>query len=221
MSTDLTAPDPTRFTLTSFADILPARDPIVGEDPGSFDGFHEGMTLTLAPRTPYEAVIAENLIAIERELLQHRHMRETSVRRIIHDAICSAVVDERRAIRNETLNEAWDLHKKAGGTADDWQEPFSFDEDAAQEQGESLALRAISEVRETQQVAYAEIASLGMDPVELMGEAYRDMQESVVWHDEKAQELERRRREVKRDYDTLIGARPITVDVVEAEVIDG
>ena len=88
---------PTRFNLTSFAELLPARDHIIGEDPGSFDGFHGGMMQSLAPVTPYEGVIAENLIAIEWELLQHRRMRDAGLRQIIRKAICDAVVAEQEA----------------------------------------------------------------------------------------------------------------------------
>lgn len=40
MPNDLTLPHPTRFGLERFADLLPARDHITGEDPGSFDGVH-------------------------------------------------------------------------------------------------------------------------------------------------------------------------------------
>ena len=83
MPKNLTLPDPTRFGLERFADLLPARDHITGEDPGSFDGFHEGLMQSLAPLTPYEGVIAENLIAIEWELVQHRRMRDVGLRAII------------------------------------------------------------------------------------------------------------------------------------------
>ena len=52
MSNDLSPPSPDRFGLVSFSELLPPRDPIIGEDPGSFDGFHEGMMASLTPITP-------------------------------------------------------------------------------------------------------------------------------------------------------------------------
>lgn len=58
-------PDPLRFNLASFAELLPARDPVIGEAPGSFGGFRQGMLQSLGPATPYECVIAENLVQIE------------------------------------------------------------------------------------------------------------------------------------------------------------
>ena len=173
------------------------------------------MTLTLAPHSPYEAVIAENLIAIEWELIQHRRMREASMRKIIHEAIREAVFKQHEATHSDAMGEDWERHANAGGTEESWDEPFSFDEEAARELGEGLAARAISNDQETQQTAYVEITELGMDPVELMGQAYRNMRLEVVLHDEKVGELERRRRDVRRDYDTLIGARPNKAEVIE------
>lgn len=45
-------PDPLRFNLTHFAELLPRRDPMVGEDPGSFEGFRVGLLQSLKPATP-------------------------------------------------------------------------------------------------------------------------------------------------------------------------
>lgn len=56
---------------------------------------------------------------------------------------------------------------------------------------------------------------MGLDVVDLMGEAYRTSSEQVYYHDGRGQELERRRREVKRDFDALQKARPVEVGVIE------
>jgi hypothetical protein len=216
MSNDLTPPDPARFGLANFADLLPARDHIVGEDPGSFDGFHDGMMRSLAPITPYECVVAENLIAIEWELVQHRRMRDVGLRQRIRETIQAAVVDRQMQLYESGRDTAWDAHVAAGGSEDDWESPTRFDRDAASAEGEYLAKRAVSKDLSTQQQAYAEIGDLGLAPVELMGEAYRSNDRSIFIHDQKLPDLERRRREVKRDFDMLQRARP-----VESEVIEG
>ena len=62
MTTPQLPADPTRFDLKSFADLLPKRLPLVGEDPDSFDGFRAGMMQSLLPATPYESVMAAALI---------------------------------------------------------------------------------------------------------------------------------------------------------------
>lgn len=206
-----TLPDPRRFNLESFAAVLPQREAIVGEDPVSWGAFHAGMRQSLNPGTPYEAAIAENLIAIEWELLQHRRMREAALRKAI-----------RRAIRAAASN--------AG---------------AAPEFATDLANRAVSTDEAMRNSAYQQIGELGMEPVELMGEAYRGTlsasndppaamasfdplafggfgvpepaptDNSAEFHDEKIRQLERRRREVKRDYDQLQQSRPDEGAIIE------
>ena len=115
MTTDITPPDPARFDLSSFADLLPKRAPIVGEDAGSFEGFHAGMMHSLRPMTPYEGVIAENLIAIEWELLQHRRMRDAGLRQVVRDRVTKAVYKREGTARDDMRQEAWDeLVEKAG-----------------------------------------------------------------------------------------------------------
>ncbi|MEY8118866.1 hypothetical protein AB9F26_11435 [Falsihalocynthiibacter sp. BN13B15] len=218
MPNDLIPNDPARFGLARFADLLPAREHIVGEDPGSFDGFHEAMMQALAPLTPYEGVIAENLIAIEWELIQHRRMRDAGLRAAIRDAVIKAVIATGRADHEALLDAHFDKHTEAGGTQDDWEEPFSFDTEAAKASGAELAAQAISKDPAELTAASKEIEAMGQNVVELMGGAYRTSGVQVRHHDQKGQELERRRREVKRDFDALQKARPV---VAEAEVIEG
>lgn len=216
MTTDLTPPDPARFDLSSFADLLPKRAPIVGEDAGSFDGFHTGMMQSLRPMTPYEGVIAENLIAIEWELLQHRRMRDAGLRQVVRDRVTQAVYKREGSARDDMRQEAWDEHVEKGGTEDDWEDPCPEDEGAEWELVQTLVQNAVSRDPDTFLAASAEIASMGIDLVGLMGEAYRSYEHSVTRHEDKMPELERRRREVMRDFEALRKARP-----VEAEVIEG
>ncbi|MFX4296144.1 hypothetical protein [Pseudosulfitobacter pseudonitzschiae] len=193
MPDDLTLPDPSRFNLTRFSDLLPERDPIIGEDPGSFDGFREGLMHSLVPLTPYEGVVAENLIAIEWELIQHRRMRDAGLRTIIKQTIKEAIFDREDACLRDTY----------------------FDRSAAETMAVDLSARAISRNSEEMTSAHAEIEAMGLDVVELMGEAYLSSSNKVWQHDNKLQELERRRREVKRDFDLLQRARPVEVEVIE------
>ena len=113
MPNDLTPPDPARFDLQSFADLLPARAPILGEDPGSFEGFRAGMMQSLLPMTPYEGVIAENLIAIEWKLLQHRRMRDAGLRKVVRNHVIEAVVTREEAVHDAELDDAWEAHEAA------------------------------------------------------------------------------------------------------------
>lgn len=196
MSKKVSLPDAGKFNLASFAEILPSRAPIIGEDPGSFDVFHEGLMRSLAPLTPYECVIAENLVAIEWELLQRRRMREAAIRRVACAAIEKAVFTHRRTKHMEVLDEARERHHEDEGAEADWDELPQFDLEAAEREGADLAARATSSDRTTQQSACEEIAALGMDAVEVMSAAYTSVGSDIREYDLKVQELERRRREV-------------------------
>ena len=215
MPNDLTPPNPAQFNLSSFADLLPDRDPIVGEEPGTFDGFREGMMQSLLPFTPYESVLAENLISIEWELLQRRHMRDVALRQFICKTIKDAFIRRQKLLFKSEINRLWDAHLAAGGSGEDWQDPIRFNYDAANVEGAELARRAVSTDLSEQELAYAEITDLGLEPVEVMSEAYRSHDRSITVHDQKLPELERRRREVKRDFDMLQRSRPIQVEIIE------
>jgi len=209
MSKVIAKPDPTQFALASFADLLSTRGVIVGEEPGSFDSFHEGMMRSLMPATPYECVISENLIAIEWELLQHQRMRNTNLRQITHDAISRAVVAHRQ-----------DAHDTAGGAGFEPAPVALFDKEKAEIEGKDLAKRAISSDHKMQAVAYAEISGLGMDPLQVMSEAYRTSDLRVAHHHLEIQQLERRRREVKREFDALQKVRRLDAQIIDASVLE-
>ncbi len=215
MPNDLTPPDPTRFNLTSFAELLPARDHILGEDAGSFDGFHQAMMQSLAPGTPYECVIAENLVAIEWELIQHRRMRDAGLRKVMRNAILNAVLAREEAAYEAAQDETWEAHERAGGTEEDWETSVSFDRAAAEAKGRDLSAQTISQGASERAAANAQIEAMGLNVIELMGEAYRTSGAQVRHHDTKGSELERRRREVRRDFDVLQKHRPIDAEVIE------
>ncbi|WP_223428985.1 hypothetical protein [Tateyamaria pelophila] len=193
----------------------------MGEDPGSFEVFHDGMVQSLAPLTPYECVIAENLISIEWEIFQHRRMRDAAVRKSIRNAICAAAIARGKKAYETTQQEAWDEHVEAGGTEDDWQDwyewddPFLGEKETSRNAGLELARKAVSTDPEDYAAACAEIEAMGLTFIDLMGEAYQPRNWQVKEHEDKLKELERRRREVKRDFDGLQNARPFEGEVIE------
>lgn len=217
MQNHLSLQSPDRFGLSSFADLLPKRPPMICEDPGSFEGFRDGMMQSLTPFTPYECVIAENLVAIEWDLLQHRRMRDASIRASVREALIEAVIKIEQDKHEAALDDAWAEYVEDGGDEEaDWKEPFAFDEDAAREAADALAARATSPDPELRSRAYNEILELGLSTDDLIVEAHRGLYSEAERHDKKTQDLERRRRDVKKDYDALQRTRPIY-----AEVIDG
>jgi hypothetical protein len=216
MSKDLALPNPERFGLGSFAELLPPREAIIGEAPGSFAGFRDAMMRALLPFTPYECVIAENLIAIEWELLQHRRMRLANLRKEIQAVVCAAVIKREQERHEDAIDALWDKYIAAGGDKDKWKDPYPFDEAVARKLADDLAKRVTSPDPDVQTKAQDEMLALGLEPLQLMSDAYLNSKAPAVKHDSKVQQLEGRRRDVKRDYDALQKTRP-----VDGEIIDG
>lgn len=61
---------------------------------------------------------------------------------------------------------------------------------------------------------------MGFNAIALMGEAYRASGKLVILHDEKIQELERRRWDVKPDYDVLQRAQPRVPDTIDGKGVE-
>ena len=228
MSKDLTPPDPRDFGLASFADLLSTRPPIPGEVPGGFDAFRAGLLASLTPMTPYECVVAENLVAIEWELFQRRRMREAVLRKNLREAITKTAM--RRAeeghddATEQAIDDAWDAHVAAGGDEEDWENPFPFDRDAARERVDAITEGILSNDLDEQSEAHQALTEMGVFLADLMGDAYAEAHGRGQRHDAKTQELERRRREVMRDYAAIQKARPIdhaktTSDIEDAELV--
>ena len=213
MSKDVTPPNPRDFGIASFADLLSTRPPIPGEVPGGFDAFRAGMLASLTPITPYECVVAENLVAIEWELFQRRRMREAYLRNCIRKSITKSAMHRAEELHDDAteqaIDDAWDAHVDAGGDEEDWENPFPFDRDASRDRVDALTEGALSNDPQSQATAYQTLTEMGVSLADLMGDAYAEAHGPGQRHDAKIQELERRRREVMRDYTAVQKARPI------------
>jgi hypothetical protein len=213
MSKDLTTPDPRDFGLASFADLLSCRPPIPGEEPGGFQALRGGLLASLTPMTPYECVVAESLVAIEWELHQRRRLREHALRKNLSEAVTKAAMSCLQRAHDRAFDEArdahWEAHKEANGSEGDWKDPHPFDRQSASEQVAAHVEGVLSPDAGRQAEAQRALTELGVPLLDLMGEAYAETHGQAHRHDAKAQELERRRREVLRDYAALQRARPI------------
>ena len=148
-------------------------------------------------------------------------MRDAGLRTDLRQAVHKAAMKVESARHEAALDAAWEAFVEEHGNDDDWEEPFKFDEAAAEQRSENIASRAVSHDPDVQAAAHAEIVAMGLSPLDLMGAVDREHFGTARRHDAKVQDLERRRREVKRDYDALQKARPVEAEVAQAEVIEG
>ena len=198
---------PAAFGLQSFAEIFARPEPVIGEWPRHFERFRAELMEDLAPRTPYECVMAEKLVELEWEIVRHRFMREAGLNRIVRNAIVAAVVAKERAEYDRDVERSQDRWSAAGRDPDDRENAMLWDEELERAKGQALAAEAASRDPSVQIEAYRKIAELGMDPMDLLGEAYRSDGGRIAQHDERIRSLERRAREAKYDLERLQDAR--------------
>ena len=220
MPKDLKPTDPKQFGLTSFADLLAPRSSIPGQDPDTFEAVRAGIFASLAPVTPYECLIAENLVAIDWELLQHRRMRGDLLRQSVVSDVTKAAIDFKWKEYEVHWNADWKRHEEAGGTEDTWTEPPEFDEDAAVKGSSELLANAQASDPTTRAEALHQIQAMGINLSDVLSQAHLGAefgpQARAARLADEIVALEKRRREVLRDYAALTKIRPI-----EAEVIEG
>lgn len=218
MPDDLPTSAPRAFGLSSFAELLAPRDPVLGEDPGTYEAVHAGLMATLSPLSPYECLIAENLISIEWELVQHRKLRDDLHRREVMSKVFEALVGIKREEHEWQNDQDWKEHVKRGGTEDDWDGEPEFDLSSAEEFAGDLVDRATSIHMSERFQAWAEMQELDANFTEISSAAYfpknYQLKDQLAKHDASIAALEKRRREVMRDYETLQRVRPIEEQVV-------
>ena len=214
MTNELSPLDPERFGLSSFADLLSPKGPLFGEDWDAFETLHDALYVSLAPITAYEATMAESLIAIEWELVERRKMRRDSLQEHIKQMIVAAYLKSAKESFAGEEREALEKHVEEGGSAQNWSYGYYLNEDYVKDEGRDLAERALSKNPKERKEALKEIEELDIDFELALGTAYANQHGSAFAHEEAVKDLEKRRREVMRDYEALQRMRPIAVEVV-------
>ncbi|QIQ87550.1 hypothetical protein [Erythrobacter sp.] len=142
-------------------------------------------------------------------------MRDACIRRQIKTAVTKALLEKERMKYDRAMGQHYNEHLDSHGYDEPWEAPYEFDESAVTKAAEQLNDRATSRDPQVQQAASAEISKLGLSPLDLLSASHRGtlgegdaVDLSAEYHDAKIRELERRRRELKRDYDQLQQSRP-------------
>lgn len=203
--------------LCSFAELVAKRPAIFGEDPGGYQTFHASLINTLAPQDSYELVLADELVQLCWQINQTRHLETTHMQRNIREQIYEAVTDSLTDTYDAQWDAEWDAHLEAGGSEHTFTPSIKRTADEWAEHAEDLAARATSLVTDTAKQAHAELSSMGIDASTI---TYAAFFEPGTTHrldrlEERQHTLERRRRELQRDYERLRERRPIEARAVE------
>lgn len=162
-----------------------------GEDKASFEDLRESFMNDLAPGTPYETALAENLVTLEWEAVRHRNMRDNLIR------------NEFRELSIGVFQE----HKIA--SLIDFQQG-----EAAQE----LAGALLSSDLEQRGIAEAELEDIGITTSEILAEAYSRKSKFIELHERLLANIEVRRRRLRADFNSLKATRATPIE--EAELLD-
>lgn len=199
---------------SSFQALLEARQPIVGEDEGGYEALRDAILASLNPFTPYERVMAENLVAIEWEILQKRNVLAAQIRKAIHPKIVKAVLDLKKQEYEAEIDKKWEEHQASGDPSEEW-DPEEFAKDKAEAYAIDIAKDATGRDPQTVANTQRELEDMGIDPVILMSDAYLERGSRVLQLEDDIKNLERRRREIKKDYDTLQTSRPLIGEAIQ------
>ena len=168
-----------------------APDILPDEDADSFAYLRQAMFQDLEPKSPYEQLLAEQMVALEWDTVRYRRLRDNLLRdefrRFAKGAFFYGSVRQIKGLM---------VDKKYTARAKDL---VAQDSDRRQS-----ALRLLEDEEIT--------------PSEIMAKAYQNIAKDLEVFERQIAESETRRRKLREDYDRLRGSRPKQVE--DAEVIE-
>ena len=165
-------------------DLVPRPMMFPGEDPEAYEGLRQALLHDLAPRSPYQRLLAENLVTVEWEAFRHRRMRDDLIRAKARDLAAGAFTTGEVTEVGANIAKQNVLSKDLFGSESDM----------------AAAAAAVLEGRKV---------SVG----EIVAKAYSRVSGQVEVHEKKLAELEIRRRRLSDDFDRLRAAtRPPVED---------
>ena len=177
---------PSPAVASHLEDLIPRPMIFPGEDPALYEGLREAFLQDLAPRSPYEHALAENLIRLEWEALRHSRMRDDLIRAQTREfavgVYATGAVQEVDEYSEEDVNSAFDL---------------------------------VTSDPERSAAAVAALQASEITPGEIVAKAYSRVAAQVERHEKQIAQIETRRRRLREDYDRLRAARPKPVEDAE------
>ena len=160
------------------------------EDPETHRALSDAIFLNLMPGTPYERILAEQLVTLEWEALRHRRLRDSLLMAEFRDQ-SMGVFKEGKVGRVSDFYRTQDIKDKA------------FDLVSGNKNKRTKAMQALEAAQIT--------------PSEILAKAYKELAGSLDLHERHIAEIEVRRRKLRDDYDRLKTTRALPVE--EAELV--
>jgi hypothetical protein len=175
------------------AGFLPPPHLFPDEDTTSYEGLRDILMSDLAPQSPYERVLAQNLVDLEWQGLRHRRFRDHLI----------------RASYRNIASEIYD--KKSSGL---------FLQLEPTEEAMNFAFELVSSDPVARGTAEDQLAELEISPTEILAKAYKALSRDLDPHERQLAEIEVRRRRLLEDFDLLKSTRAMSV-VDDAVIVEG
>lgn len=154
--------------------LLPRVLLLPGEDPTLLESLRAALLLELAPRSPYERLLAEDLATLEWEIYRQRRLRDELIRAQVRD-LTKVVLSA-----NETKDGRLSVEEAA-----------------------ELASDLLRPDAKSAGVACQALERCGVTLGEIVARAHSRVSETVELHEKQISSLETRRRRMREDYDRL------------------
>jgi len=184
MSTVPTPPPTSTGIIEVLSDLTRSTQLFPDEDQTTYQALRAMLFSDLAPGTPYEHVIAQNLVDLEWEAMRHRRFRD------------QLILSEYKKVAAELVDKS------------DNPSGFSLGPSQAVK---TLAHDLVSSDAEVRSAAEQQLADRNISSSEILALAYQRRAKDLEPHDRKLAEVEVRRRRLREDYERLKAsiARPI------------
>ena len=180
--------------LKHWSDLVARINLTPDEDPADFEPLHTALIQDLEPGTPYEKMLAENLVALEWEMLRHRRLRDGLLLTAFREQLMVAISEGKALTQNPAKRKVLD----------------------------SQIIPLINQLADNNATGRSQLDEL-LKPLnssitELVAGAYSDASEFIASHENRLAQLEGRRRKLMQDFNSLKQTR--LKEEEKADVID-
>ena len=190
MSSSAKSKSSLKGAITVLDDLIQAPQLLPDEDATTFEALRDVLFADLAPGTPYERLLARNLVDLEWEALRHRRFRDHLIRAEYRDI----------AVGGFQKGEDW-----------------LYSQLVPSETDKTNAFALVNSDPKPLVAAEKELAKLQISPSEILAKAYKKLSRDLEPHERQLAEIEVRRRRLREDYDRLKAAKAKPVE--DAEIL--
>jgi hypothetical protein len=168
-----------------------APDVLPDEDAESFAYLRQALLQDLEPKSPYEHLLSEQIVALEWDAIRYRRLRDNLLKGQFRDFSI-------RAFETGSIGPVFRGFKN--------------------EKSEALAADLVSADADRRQSALAVLVEKEIAPAEIMAKAYQTIAKDLGVFERQIAESETRRRKLRDDFDRVRGSRAKQVE--DAEVVE-